>query len=510
MVLSTWLVIPPLFIIATFLYTLWVYKIKAPSVPGPSFVWPLVGQIWRLIKHPHEFWLTQESYGDLSKTLLPGNRLMIFSAKSEYSNKVFKENTGENLRIVIGLNDEVFSDQNISCLHGPEHTFLRKSLLQLFTRHRLGVYVETQQNLIRQIFGQWLKDFGGKEVEFRNLARDLNMYTSLRVLMGSYITEDEIDSLNEMFYIVNSGLIALPVNLPGTPLNKAIATREKLMEKLRSVVRNAHKNFLSHKDNQSVSYYLLENVINNLRREQAKKDNNGVDDQQHKDLAGHEFTDLPELPETGPWSVTKVANVILNLLFASQDASTSSIVWSVHLLDKHRDVLEKVRQEQLAIRPNDEPITHELLDKMTYTHQVVKEILRFRPPAIMVPHEAKTDFDIDGHKIPKGSLIMPSIMSAVNQGFTNPYEFNPDRFSETNREDVTYARNYLVFGAGPHSCIGREYAINQLKVFTALFASLLDVKRRVTDRSEELVMGPTTFPADGCPVVISSASVYTH
>jgi cytochrome P450 family 710 subfamily A protein len=179
-------------------------------------------------------------------------------------------------------------------------------------------------------------------------------------------------------------------------------------------------------------------------------------------------------------------------------------------MHKHQDVLAQVRAEQKAIRPNDEPITRDNLEKMTYLHQVVKEILRHRPPAIVVPHEAKTDFDIDGSLIPKGSIIMPSIMSAVNQGFTNPYEFNPDRFSEANREDVTYAKNYLVFGAGPHSCVGREYAINQLKVFTALCATSLEVDRRVTSRSEELVMGPTTFPADGCPVTFTAASVYTH
>jgi len=172
------------------------------------------------------------------------------------------------------------------------------------------------------------------------------------------------------------------------------------------------------------------------------------------------------------------------------------------LLDKHRDILEKVREEQEQFRPNDEVVTHNILDQMAYTSMVVKEILRYRPPAIMVPHEAKEDFDIDGVNVPKGTIIMPSIFSATNQGFSEPEKFYPDRFNNENQEHIKYSNNYLVFGAGAHSCIGREYAINQLKVFISLFASNVDVKRRLTPKSEDVVLGPTTYPADGCLITL--------
>lgn len=48
------------------------------------------------------------------------------------------------------------------------------------------------------------------------------------------------------------------------------------------------------------------------------------------------------------------------------------------------------------------------------------------------------------------------------QGFTNAEKFDPDRFSEARKEDVTFGRNFLTFGFGPHACVGREYAINHL------------------------------------------------
>ena len=46
----------------------------------------------------------------------------------------------------------------------------------------------------------------------------------------------------------------------------------------------------------------------------------------------------------------------------------------------------QVREEQRRLRPDlSAPITGEVLNEMVYTRQVVKEVLRFRPPAPMVP-----------------------------------------------------------------------------------------------------------------------------
>ncbi len=48
--------------------------------------------------------------------------------------------------------------------------------------------------------------------------------------------------------------------------------------------------------------------------------------------------------------------------------------------------MRQVREEQTALRPDPEAVvTGEVLGQMTYTRQVVREILRFRPPAPMVP-----------------------------------------------------------------------------------------------------------------------------
>ncbi len=50
----------------------------------------------------------------------------------------------------------------------------------------------------------------------------------------------------------------------------------------------------------------------------------------------------------------------------------------------------QVREEQEALRPDPEAlVTAEVLGGMTYTRQVVREILRYRPPAPMVPQACR-------------------------------------------------------------------------------------------------------------------------
>lgn len=46
----------------------------------------------------------------------------------------------------------------------------------------------------------------------------------------------------------------------------------------------------------------------------------------------------------------------------------------------------QVREEQARLRPDPSAtVTGEVLNQMTYSRQVVKEVLRYRPPAPMVP-----------------------------------------------------------------------------------------------------------------------------
>lgn len=63
-------------------------------------------------------------------------------------------------------------------------------------------------------------------------------------------------------------------------------------------------------------------------------------------------------------------------------------------------------------------------------------------------------------------------------------------------EDVKYKRNFLVFGSGPHKCVGYQYAINHLMAFVAVLVTRASWTRTRTPKSSDLVYLPTIYPAD--------------
>ena len=61
----------------------------------------------------------------------------------------------------------------------------------------------------------------------------------------------------------------------------------------------------------------------------------------------------------------------------------------------------------------------------------------------------------------------------ILQGFSNPSAFDPDRFRPERKEDIKYQKNFLTFGHGPHYCVGKDYAVNQLICYLANLSTRL-------------------------------------
>jgi cytochrome P450 family 710 subfamily A protein len=215
-----------------------------------------------------------------------------------------------------------------------------------------------------------------------------------------------------------------------------------------------------------------------------------------KSISEAEKTNQPQPQHT---TDEEIAKITLDFLFAAQDASTSSLTFSIHELCKHPDVLEKVRDEQKTLRPDPlAPITTDTLAQMKYTWQVMKEILRLRPPATLAIHLANKPVQISEDYIaPKGALIIPSIWSSNRNGFPEPEKFDPERFNSERMEQTKFDRNFLTFGAGPHACIGQRYAMNHIMLFISLLTDM-DFQRANRPDMDKIMYLPTIYPADGC------------
>ncbi|EHK99358.1 putative Cytochrome 61 [Glarea lozoyensis 74030] len=191
----------------------------------------------------------------------------------------------------------------------------------------------------------------------------------------------------------------------------------------------------------------------------------------------------------------ELVNVPLSLYvpFTKPCATT----WLFQVLAQRPDVLDRLREENLAARGGDKNKGFDLpmLESLTYTQAVIKELLRHRPPVIFVPYLATKDFPVTPeYTVPKGSMIIPSCYPALHdpEVYPHPNTFDPERWITGDAESKT--KNWLVFGAGPHDCLARRYVPLTMAGMIGKAALELDWKHHATERSEEIRVFATLFP----------------
>jgi sterol 22-desaturase len=91
-------------------------------------------------------------------------------------------------------------------------------------------------------------------------------------------------------------------------------------------------------------------------------------------------------------------------------------------------------------------------------------------------------------------MVIPTTYPALHdpEAYPNPDSFEPDRWITGHAEK--YPKNWLVFGTGPHYCIGQTYATCNLIAMIGKASMELDWKHLVTDKSETIKVFATIFP----------------
>ncbi|XP_070801610.1 cytochrome P450 26C1 [Pituophis catenifer annectens] len=118
-------------------------------------------------------------------------------------------------------------------------------------------------------------------------------------------------------------------------------------------------------------------------------------------------------------------------------------------------------------------LTLEKLNRLRYLDCVIKEVLRLLPPVSGGYRTALQTFELDGYQIPKGWSVMYSIRdthetTSIYQ--SPPDTFDPERFwispqdQEEHKTSASLRFNYIPFGGGVRSCIGKELAKVILKM----------------------------------------------
>ncbi|KAM9309813.1 cytochrome P450 4B1-like [Pholidichthys leucotaenia] len=157
-------------------------------------------------------------------------------------------------------------------------------------------------------------------------------------------------------------------------------------------------------------------------------------------------------------------------MFEGHDTTSSGISFILYCLACHPEHQKICRDEVIAALDGRDTMEWEDLSKIPYTTMCIKESLRLYPPVPGIGRIiTKPIIFPDGRTLPAGSYVGTSVYGVHRNAsvWENPNVFDPLRFLP---ENVTKRspHAFVPFSAGPRNCIGQNFAMNEMKVVTAL------------------------------------------
>lgn len=417
-------------------------------------------------------------------------RFVVIASSRDMARKVFNSPTYVK-PCVVDAAHKLLRPTNWVFLDGKAHVDYRKGLNGLFTRQALQTYLPGQEEVYEEYFRKFVEtsqvENQGKSIPFMPVFRELMCAVSCRTFVGHYMTEAAVKKIADDYYNITAALelVNFPIILPFTKSWYGKKAADMALDEFAKCAAKSKARMASGGDVTCIMDGWLKSIQDSEKYRQRIAKGETVDHSEKPAILLREFTDY------------EISQTIFTFLFASQDATSSASTWLFQLMADRPEVLDKVRAENLAVRNGDRnvPFSMDILDNMPYTRAVIKETLRYRPPVIMVPYVVKKDFPItDSYTVPKGSMVVPSCWPALHdpEVYPEPESFDPDRWITGDAEKKV--SNWLVFGTGPHYCLGQTYAQLNLMAMVGKASMWLDWVHHATPKSEDIKVFATLFP----------------
>lgn len=151
------------------------------------------------------------------------------------------------------------------------------------------------------------------------------------------------------------------------------------------------------------------------------------------------ISDLLQVSEAGSGDIVEeVVDIVAALVATGTEATVLAATRALYALLRHPDQLAILRADR-ALLP-----------------EAVEELLRFDAGLTEMPRYALADFDLHGAKIHKGQMLVLSMTAAHR---------DPRAYADPTRLDLQRRpRDLVVFGFGPHYCIGASLARAELRM----------------------------------------------
>ncbi|XP_033512013.2 cytochrome P450 71AU50-like isoform X1 [Nicotiana tomentosiformis] len=174
-----------------------------------------------------------------------------------------------------------------------------------------------------------------------------------------------------------------------------------------------------------------------------------------------------------------VKAILLDLLMASMDTSSTTVEWILSELIRHPNVMKKLQNELEQVVGKNRMVEESDLENLEYLEMVIKEGFRLHPVVpLLIPHESIKDCTVDGFHIRKGSRILVNVWAIGRDPdvWSEPEKFIPERFLGCNIDLKGHSFQLLPFGFGRRSCPSLQLGLTIVRLLIAQLVHCFDWK----------------------------------
>ncbi|KAG7942637.1 hypothetical protein I3843_16G114000 [Carya illinoinensis] len=362
-------------------FTIYIKKYTSPKLPPGRRGWPIIGETLEFGKACKN--------GDVEK--------FITQRMTKYSPDLFRTSLfQENFAVFCGAsgNKFLFSTANkyvtpwwprfiVEALNFPtemecfkdELTKLRAMVLEFLKPEALQRYVPIMDSMAKEHLEIGWSPY--KQVKVLPLTKEYTIAVACRVFIDIKDPE-RLNRFANLFHQITTGLLSLPIKLPGTAFSRAIRQGKLLLEEILGIIRERKMELLETKGPAK------EDMLTRL---------------------------LLIIDENGQGMNEKsIACQIAGMLIGSYDTTSSTITSVLRYLVEFPHVYNEVLKEQVEIAKSkgpDELLSWNDIQKMKYTWNVACEAMRLSPPSQGAFREVATELIYLGVTIPKGWKRLP-------------------------------------------------------------------------------------------------------
>lgn len=162
-----------------------------------------------------------------------------------------------------------------------------------------------------------------------------------------------------------------------------------------------------------------------------------------------------------------IVDQVLTFLMAGHETTAKALTWVLHLLGSRPDLQQALWEEAHGAGADGRGYGD--LSRLTDFESILYEAMRLYPPVWMISRKAICDDRIGSYRIGHGALVIisPFMLHRHAELWPDPTRFDASRFANGAGRFMREC-SYLPFGAGPRTCIGRRFAMQEMTLFLVM------------------------------------------